>query len=55
LEVEGRLLKPSLKADTQVEGRFGFRGDISYDDPETILKDVRFPAFGIPEFRTTFS
>ncbi len=40
LEVEGRLLKPSLKADTHVAGRFGFRGDISYDDPETVLKEV---------------
>jgi hypothetical protein len=40
LEAEGRLLKPALKADTHVEGRFGFRGDISYDGPETILKEV---------------
>ena len=40
LEAEGRLLKPTLKADTHVEGRFGFRGDISYDSPETILKEV---------------
>ncbi|QAY95207.1 hypothetical protein CWB41_05235 [Methylovirgula ligni] len=40
LEAEGRLLKPSLKADTHVAGRFGFRGDISYDDPETVLKEV---------------
>jgi hypothetical protein len=40
LEAEGRLLKPALKADTHVAGRFGFRGDISYDDPETILKEV---------------
>ncbi|WP_026606569.1 hypothetical protein [Methylocapsa acidiphila] len=40
LEAEGRLLKPTLKADTHVDGRFGFRGDISYDGPETILKEV---------------
>jgi hypothetical protein len=40
LEADGRLLKPTLKADTHVEGRFGFRGDISYDGPETILKEV---------------
>lgn len=40
LESEGRLLKPTLKGDTHVEGRFGFRGDISYDSPETILKEV---------------
>lgn len=40
LESEGRLLKPTLKGDTHVEGRFGFRGDISYDGPETILKEV---------------
>ncbi len=40
LESEGRLLKPLLKADTHVEGRFGYRGDISYDSPETILKEV---------------
>jgi hypothetical protein len=39
LEAEGRLLKPTLKADTHVEGRFGFRGDISYD-ADTILKEV---------------
>jgi hypothetical protein len=40
LDAEGRLLKPILKADSHVEGRFGFCGDISYDNPETILKDV---------------
>jgi hypothetical protein len=40
LEAEGRLLKPTLKADTHVEGRFGFRGDIAYDGPETVLKEV---------------
>lgn len=39
LESEGRLLKPTLKGDTHVEGRFGFRGDISYDG-DTILKEV---------------
>jgi len=40
LDADGRLLKPTLKADTHVDGRFGFRGDISYDGPETILKEV---------------
>lgn len=40
LESEGRLLKPILTADTHVAGRFGYRGDISYDDPETVLKEV---------------
>jgi hypothetical protein len=40
LETEGRLLKPILNADTHVAGRFGYRGDISYDDPETVIKEV---------------
>jgi len=40
LETEGRLLKSALKADTHVAGRFGFRGDIAFDGPDTILKDV---------------
>jgi hypothetical protein len=40
LDAEGRLLNPALKADTHVAGRFGYRGDISYDGPETILKEV---------------
>lgn len=40
LESEGRLLKPALNADTHVAGRFGFRGEISYDGPETVLKEV---------------
>lgn len=40
LNAEGRLLKPSLNADTHVAGRFGFRGEISYDAPETVLKEV---------------
>jgi hypothetical protein len=40
LETEGRLLKPILNADTHVEGRFGYRGEISYDDPETVIKEV---------------
>jgi hypothetical protein len=63
LEAEGRLLKPALKADTHVTGRFGFRGDISYDGKETILKDVftvsesgkpaiRFLAGSVKEYET---
>jgi hypothetical protein len=40
LQSEGRLLKPALQADTHVAGRFGFRGDISYDDPETVISEV---------------
>ena len=40
LSTEGRLLKPTLNADTHVAGRFGFRGEISYDGPETMLKEV---------------
>lgn len=40
LDAEGRLLKPALNADTHVAGRFGFRGEIAYDGPETILKEV---------------
>ncbi|MGB8276480.1 MAG: hypothetical protein WCF20_00865 [Methylovirgula sp.] len=40
LEAEGRLLKPQLKADTHVEGRFGYRGDIAYDGPEVFIKEV---------------
>lgn len=40
LDSEGRLLKPTLSADTHVAGRFGYRGDISYDGPETVLKEV---------------
>jgi hypothetical protein len=38
LEADGRLVNPSLKADTKVAGRFGFRGDIKYGDK--ILKEV---------------
>jgi len=40
LDSEGRLLKPILNADTHVAGRFGYRGDISYDGPETVIKEV---------------
>ena len=40
LDAEGRLLKPILNADTHVAGRFGYRGDISYDDPETVIREV---------------
>jgi len=40
LNSEGRLLKPALSADTHVAGRFGFRGEISFDEPETLLKEV---------------
>jgi hypothetical protein len=40
LDAEGRLLRPTLNADTHVAGRFGYRGDISYDDPETVIKEV---------------
>jgi hypothetical protein len=40
LDTEGRLLKPILNADTHVAGRYGYRGEISYDDPEILLKEV---------------
>jgi len=40
LETDGSLLKPQLKADTHVEGRFGYRGDIAYDGPENFIKEV---------------
>ncbi len=40
LDSEGRLLKPLLAAETHVAGRFGYRGDIAYDDPETVIKEV---------------
>lgn len=40
LDADGRLLKPALKADTHVAGRFGFRGDISYDGPEDVISEV---------------
>jgi hypothetical protein len=39
LDTDGRLLNPALKADTHVAGRFGYRGDISYDGG-TVLKEV---------------
>lgn len=40
LDAEGKLLNPALKADTHVAGRFGYRGDIAYDGPDTVLKEV---------------
>jgi hypothetical protein len=40
LGAEGRLVKPLLNAATHVEGRFGYRGEICYDGPETLLKEV---------------
>jgi hypothetical protein len=40
LDAEGYLLKPALKADTHVPGRFGYRGDIAYDGPEVFIKEV---------------
>jgi hypothetical protein len=40
LDANGSLLKPQLKADTEVAGRFGYRGDIAYDGPETFIKEV---------------
>jgi len=40
LETDGSLLKPQLKADTHVAGRFGYRGDIAYDGPENFIKEV---------------
>ncbi len=40
LDTEGRLLRPTLNSDTHVAGRYGYRGDISYDDPETVMKEV---------------
>ena len=40
LDSEGRLQKPILNADTHVAGRFGYRGEISYDGPDILLKEV---------------
>lgn len=40
LDSEGRLLKPTLSADTHVSGRFGYRGEIAYEGADTILKEV---------------
>ncbi len=40
LASEGRLVKPALNAVTHVAGRFGYRGDISYDGADTLLKEV---------------
>ena len=58
LDTEGRLLKPILNADTHVAGRFGYRGDISYDGPETVIKVGFVDAFilwrkqgDIPEYK----
>ena len=45
LETEGRLLKPSLKAETHKSGRFGFRGDIGIES-DTVLKEVFATAEG---------
>jgi hypothetical protein len=40
LDADGKLLKPQLKTDTHVEGRFGYRGDIAYDGPSVFIKEV---------------
>ncbi len=48
LDADGSLLKPQLKADTEVAGRFGYRGDIAYDGPETVIKDVFAVSDGTP-------
>jgi len=40
LNADGRLLKPTLMADTHVEGRFGFRGEIAFDGAEVLMKEV---------------
>jgi len=45
LETEGRLLKPSLKAETHKAGRFGFRGDIGIE-ADKVLKEVFATAEG---------
>lgn len=31
LDTEGRLLKPILSANTHVDGRFGYRGEVAFD------------------------
>ena len=41
LEAQGRLVQPSLKADTHKPGRFGFRGSLQVStDPEIVLTNV---------------
>ena len=40
LEADGLLVKPTLKADTHVAGRFGYRGEIAFDGPDTVMREV---------------
>ena len=40
LNTDGRLLKPSLLADTHVQGRFGFRGEIAYAGDDQVMREV---------------
>ncbi len=40
LNADGHLLKSSLLADTHVDGRFGFRGEIAFDGVDTVMKEV---------------
>lgn len=48
LDANGSLLKPQLKADTHVDGRFGYRGDIAYDGPEVFIREVFAVSEGTP-------